>query len=78
MRKPTKSHDGVKLKKGDKAWYYTQDGLRKVVVGKPYPWAKKFIVEAQYCWASKKAAEDWHSGKHLTREAKELLRQIFG
>ncbi len=77
-KKIARSHDGVKLKKGDKAWMDTQSGLEEIVIGKHLPWTKKFIAKAQYCWASKKKAEDWRSGKHLTRKDRELLCQIFG
>ncbi len=78
MRKATVSRDGVRLKKGDKAWYGTNDGLKEVTVGKHLPWTRKWVAEVKYCWASKKKAEDWHSGKHLTKKDRELLRQIFG
>ena len=76
--KASKSCDGVMLKKGDKAWYLCQGGLMEVVVGEPLPWSKTWIAEAKYCWASKKKAEDWCSGKHLTKKDKERLRKIFG
>ena len=66
-KKVARSHDGVKLKNGDKAWTRSQGGLEEVVIGKPLPWSKNFVAKAQYCWASKKKAEDWYRGKHLTR-----------
>lgn len=78
MRKAARSRDGARLKRGDRAWYDAQGGLREVVVGEPLPWTKKFVAEAQYCWASKKKAEDWRSGKHLARKDREALRRIFG
>lgn len=76
-KKVARSHDGVKLKKGDKAWMDAQGGLTEVVIGKRLPWNKNFVAKAQYCWESKKKAEDWRSGKHLTKKDRELLRQIF-
>lgn len=78
MRKVAKSRDGVRLKKGDKAWYETNAGLMEVVVGEHLPWTKKWTADVKYCWASKKKAEDRRSGKHLMRKDRELLREIFG
>lgn len=78
MRKTARSRDGVRLKKGDKAWYETNEGLMEVTVGERLPWCKKWIAELKYCWASKKKAEDWRSGKHLTRKGREALRRMFG
>jgi len=78
MRKMGRSLDGVRLKKGDKAWYETNAGLTEVAVGEPLPWCNKWIAELKYCWASKKKGEDWISGKHLTKKDRELLRKVFG
>lgn len=73
----TKSRDGVILKNGDKAWYNTDEGFAEVIIGQRCSWST-FIAETQYAWASKQAAENWKSGKHLTEEQKDFFRETFG
>jgi len=76
MRKMAKSRDGVRLKKGDKAWYETNAGLMEVSVGEPLPWCGKWIAQLKYCWAAAQREASHEEGQGTSpRGFRDALRQ---